>query len=585
MPKTGGEIFADYLIAEGVSYVCGIPGHGNMSIFDALKDRGSDITLVKSRHEQSAAHIADAYCRASGEPLATVTSIGPGSVNTIVGLATSFVDSIPVVAVTGGPQTYMEGTGVLQEIERHADADFSNLMRPVVKRSFVAHRGDRVPSIIARAFNEALTGRPGPVHVEMPMDVQSIAVEAEALLPAERRPAGRVRPDPQEVERAARLLISSERPVILAGGGCVRADAAPEVRALAEYLQAPVVTTMMAKGILPEDHVLCAQHTGACGTSCGNALTASADIILAVGTRFAEQTASSYVPGKSFNIPPTKLVHLDIDPYEIGKNYPVTVGIVCDAKTGLADLLDAVQNLAGRSLDRGDYVAEVQGRTQEWWKMVRARWRENTLSMSRVLAMIRDAMPRETIAIASAGHPQIQAFQEFPVFQPWLSPGGYSTMGYTLPASIGTKLAKPEHPVIALAGDGDLLQTVQELHLAAELGVPVVIACLNNAGWVSIRDFQRGMFGEERPVAVDFLKADGSSNAIDFAGVAKAMGCEAETVTEVSQVNAALGRARSSGGPYLIDFRLSRDPSDTENINVGHWDLPKPSYLGGESDG
>jgi len=582
MPRTGGEILADYLIAEGVPYVCGIPGHGNMGIFDALKDRQGKLTLVKSRHEQSAAHIADAYYRASGAPLVTVTSIGPGSVNTITGLATAFVDSIPVVAVTGGPQTYMYGTGVLQEIERHADSDFTQFMRPVVKRSFVAHRGDRVASVVARAFNEALTGRPGPVHVEMPMDVQAGAVESDALVPAERRPSGRVRPDPQEIEQAARLLIAAERPVILAGGGCLRADAAAEVRALAEYLQAPVVTTMMSKGLLPEDHPLCAQHTGACGTSCGNALTAAADVILAVGTRFAEQTASSFVPGASFNIPPTKLIHLDIDPYEIGKNYPVAVGVVCDAKTGVAGLLDSVQDLASGRMERSEYVAEVRSRTEEWWTTVRARWRDDVLSMSRVLAMIRDALPRETISIASAGHPQIQAFQEFPAYVPWLSPGGYSTMGYTLPAAIGAKLGKPDHTVVALAGDGDLMQTVQELHLAAELGVPIIVACLNNAGWVSIRDFQRGMFGEDRSVAVDFTKADGSSNPVDYTAVAKAMGCEAETVTEVGQVNAALGRAQSSGGPYLIDFRLSRDPLDTEGINVGHWDLPKPAYLGGD---
>jgi acetolactate synthase-1/2/3 large subunit len=582
MKRTGGEILADYLIAEGVPYVCGIPGHGDMGIFDALKNRRGELTVVKPRHEQSAAHIADAYYRASGTPLATVTSIGPGSVNTITGLATSFVDSIPVVAVTGGPQTYMYGTGVLQVIDRHADSDFSQLMRPVVKRSFVAHRGDRVASVLARAFNEALTGRPGPVHVEMPMDVQADAVDSEHLVPAERRPSGRVRPDPQEIDKAARMLIAAERPVILAGGGCLRADAAAELRELAEYLQAPVVTTMMSKGVLPEDHPLCAQHTGACGTSCGNALTESADVILAVGTRFAEQTASSYLPGASFSIPPTKLIHFDIDPYEIGKNYPVAVGVVCDAKTGLADLLDSVQDLAGGQMDRTDYVAEVHGRTEEWWTTVRARWRENTMSMSRVLAMIRAALPRETIAISSAGHPQIQAFQEFPSYVPWISPGGYSTMGYTLPAAIGAKLAKPDHTVVALAGDGDLMQTVQELHLAAELGVPIIIACLNNAGWVSIRDFQRGMFGEERSMAVDFTKADGSSNPVDFAAVAKAMGCEAETVTEVDDVNTALGRALSSGGPYLIDFRLSRDPLDTEGVNVGHWDLPKPAYLRGE---
>ncbi len=583
MESTGGEILADYLIAEKVPYVCGIPGHGNMAIFDALKDRQDKLKLVMSRHEQSAAHIADAYYRACGSPLATVTSIGPGSVNTLTGLATSYADSIPVVAVTGGPQTYFYGTGVLQEIERQADSDFSSLMRPVVKRSFVAHTGGRVPSVVARAFNAALTGRPGPVHIEIPMDVQADAVETVPMVPSERRPAGRQRPDPEQIELAARMIVGAERPVILAGGGCLRAGAAEDVRALAEYLQAPVVTTMMSKGLLAEDHPLCALHTGACGTSSGNTLTASADVILAIGTRFAEQTSSSYLPGASFNIPGTKLIHMDIDPYEIGKNYPTDIGIVCDAKTGLEDLLSAVEDVAGAKMDRSDYVAEVRSLTADWWTTVQARWRDGTMSMSRILSMIRDALPRETIAIASAGSPQILAFQEFPTFVPWLSPGGYSTMGYTLPAAIGAKLASPDQTVVALAGDGDLMQTVQELHLAAELGIPIIIACLNNAGWISIRDFQRGMFGEDRSVAVEFTKPDGSSNPVDYAAVAKAMGCESETVTEVGQVNAALGRAQASGGPYLIDFRLSMDPRDTEGINVGHWDLPKPAYLKGNA--
>lgn len=580
--KTGGEIVADYLIAEGVPYVCGIPGHGDMAVFDAFKDRPDKIKLVKARHEQAAVHIADAHYRAGGRPLVTVTSIGPGSVNTIVGLATAYVDSIPVVAITGGPQTYMYGKGVLQELERQADSDFTSLIRPVVKRSYVAHRPDMVASAMARAFNHAVTGRPGPVHVELPMDVQAEATDTPVPAPATRRPHSRVRPDPANMDCAAALLLTAERPVILAGGGCVHADAAAELKELAEFLAAPVVATMMAKGVFPEDHPLSAGHTGANGTTCGNAITRSADVLLAVGTRFAEQTCSSYVPGQSFNVPPTRIIHLDIDPNEIGKNYPTEVGAVCDAKTGLSDLLDAVRDRhQGAGIARDDYRGEVITRKGEWRDEIRARWREDRLSMSRVLAMIREAAPRETIAIASAGHPQIQAFQEFVSYEPrtMLSPGGFSTMGYTLPATIGAKLAQPDRPVVGLAGDGDLLQTIQELHLAAELGVDVVVACLNNCGWVSIRDFQRGMFGEDRAVAVGFTDPEGEPNPVDFTAVARGMGCEAEQVDTVDQVAPALGRALSSGGPYLIDFRLSTDPEDTEGINVGHWDLPKPTYL------
>jgi acetolactate synthase-1/2/3 large subunit len=583
MGLTGGEIVAEYLIAEEMPYVCGIPGHGDMALFDAFKDRGDRINVIKPRHEQSAAHIADAYFRACGRPLATMTSIGPGSVNTATGLATAFVDSIPLVAFTGGPQTYMYGRGVLQELERHHDSDFGSLMRPVVKRSFVAERPDMVGSVVQRAFNHALSGRPGPVHVELPMDVQAEATDVEVPDPSRHRPAGRIKPDPDQIDRAAELLLAAERPVILAGGGCVHAEAAAELRALAEQLVAPVVVTMTAKGVFPEDHPLAAEHTGANGTSCGNELTRRADVLLAVGTRFAEQTCSSYVDGESFRVPPTRINHQDIDANEIGKNYPTDVGAVCDARTGLADLLDAVRDRGGNApIERGEYAAEVTELKRAWREAIRARWREGRLSMSRVLHEIRAAAPRETITIASAGHPQIQTFQEFLSYEPRtnLSPGGFSTMGYTLPAAIGAKLAQPERPVIGLAGDGDLLMTVQELSLAAELGSPIVIACLNNAGWTSIRDFQRGMFGEDRAFSVRFT-AGGEERAVDFLAVATGMGCDGERVSEAEQVAGAVERGIASGGPYVIDFDLSTDPPDTEGINAGYWDLPKPAYLEG----
>jgi acetolactate synthase I/II/III large subunit len=583
MRLTGGEILAEYLIAERCPFVCGIPGHGDMGIFDAFKDRGERIGVVAPRHEQSAVHIADAHYRAGGGMLATITSIGPGSANTVMGLATAYVDSIPVLAVSGGPQTYMYGRGVLQELERQHDGDFPSVVRPVVKRSFTAFRPDHVADYVARAFNVALTGRPGPVHIEMPMDVQAEAVDVDVPVPAQRRPAGAIHGDPREIARAAALLAAAKRPVILAGGGCVQAGADAELRALAERLSAAVLATMTSKGVFPEDHPLSGEHTGANGTLCGNHLSRTADVILAVGTRFAEQTCSSYVPGQSFSIPPTRLIHIDIDPYEIGKNYPTEVGIVADARTGLADLLAAVdEHHRGADPDRASYRAEIAAHKAQWRDAIRARWVDGHLSMSRVLAAIRDATPRETIVIASAGHPQIQTFQEFPSYEPRtaLSPGGYSTMGFSLPAAIGAKLAQPDRPVIALAGDGDTLMTVQELALAAELNIPIILACLNNSGWVSIRDFQRGMFGESRAFSVEFRRRRGDQlMPVDFVQVAKGLNCDGVAVHEPSEIAPAVGRGLASDGPFVIDFRLAREPRDTEGINAGHWDLPKPSYL------
>ncbi len=475
MSLTGGEMVAEYLIAEEVPYVFGIPGHGDMAAFDAFKDRADKITVIAPRHEQAAAHMADAYYRASGRALATLTSIGPGSVNVATGLTTAFVDSIPLIAFTGGPQTYMLGRGVLQEIERRQDNVFPHIIQPIVKRNWDVQHVDLLADVLPRAFNTALSGRPGPVHIELPMDVQALRTELPVPDPLARRPArGRLRPDADAVDAAAERLLAAERPVILAGGGCLTAEAAAEVRAVAEYLDAPVVVTMMGKGIFPEDHPLSAEHTGANGTEVGNHMTSEADVLLAVGTRFAEQTCSSYLPGASFSMPPTEIVHFDIDPTEIGKNYPTEIGAVCDARSGLADLLDALEDRGG---PQGGGPARVPGRRSLRGSGVGAtrsseRWTDR-LSMSRVLHGVREAVPRETIAIASAGHPQIQAFQEFLSYEPrtWLSPGGYSTMGYTLPAAIGAKLAKPDRPVVGFAGDGDLQQTIQELAVAAETGV------------------------------------------------------------------------------------------------------------------
>jgi acetolactate synthase I/II/III large subunit len=581
--RTGGEIIADQLVAEGVPFVCGIPGHGDMGIFDALKDRSRQLGVLQVRHEQSAGHIADAHFRASGRPIATVTSIGPGSANLAMSLATAYVDSQAVISFTGGVQTYMEGTGVLQEIERQHDADFPSILRPVTKRSISVHRADQMQRAVNRAFNIALTGRPGPVHIDVPIDVQSEWGEHPEFDDGRHRATHtRTGPDPDGIEQMAAILAAARRPVILAGGGCIQAGAAAALRALAERLRAPVVTTMMGKGVFPEDHPLCAQHTGSNGTACGNHFTATADVLLAVGTRFSEQTSSSYLDGKSFSIPPCKLLHIDADPREIGKNYPVEVGIVADARLSLEALLGAVgQSPGSGGAGRDAYVAEIADWRQRWFDMVQARWTPGVLSMSRAIAIIRETLPREAVVISSAGHPQIQMFQEFHAYEPrtWLTPGGYSTMGFTVPAAIGAKLACPDVPVVGVAGDGDFLMSIQELALAVQAGVPVLYVVLNNIGWVSIRDFQNGMFGAGREYGVEFRNRDDELVTPDFTKIAAGFGCYAAKVTEVDDLGPAIGRALSSQGPAVLEVMVDRTPQYSGGINSGHWDLPVPEYL------
>ncbi|HEY3758912.1 MAG TPA: thiamine pyrophosphate-binding protein [Solirubrobacteraceae bacterium] len=581
--RTGGELIADYLIERGVPYVCGIPGHGDMGIFDAFKDRADRITVLQARHEQSAGHIADAYFRACGQPLATLTSIGPGSANMTMALATAYVDSQAVIAITGGVQSYMDGTGVLQELERQHDADFPSVLRPVVKRGFSVHRVDQLPRALHRAFNVALGGRPGPVHIDVPIDVQALSGEGHRLDAGVHSATHPVtHPDPRGIELIAAALAGARRPVILAGGGCIQAEAQAELRRVAELAQAPVLATMMGKGVFPEDHPLAAEHTGANGTICGNHFSREADVLLAVGTRFAEQTSSSYKHGESFSVPPTRIMQIDVDPREIGKNYPVEVGVVADARTALEDLARALEEHRERIPDRREYILESASWKGRWRAMIRDRWDPGVLSMSQAIHVLRKVLPREAIVIASAGHPQIQMFQEFISYEPrtWITPGGYSTMGFTVPAAIGAKLARPDVPVVGVAGDGDFLMSIQELALAVQEGLSVVYLVLNNVGWTSIRDFQRGMFGAERDFATEFRsRRGGELVSPDFAAIATGFGASAFKVTELEQLRPALEVALRTEGPVVVEAMLARDPRATEGINAGFWDLPKPAYL------
>ncbi|MER8595023.1 thiamine pyrophosphate-binding protein [Mesorhizobium sp. M1182] len=289
MKLTGGQVIATALKKYGIKYVAAIPGHGCWAMLDAFLQKGSEIPVIQVMHEQCAVHMADGYWRASGKPMAAMTSIGPGAANTIIGLATAYADSTAVPLFTGGPATHMRGHGVMQELDRHRTNFFPQIASGAVKRSFEAGRVDELPFIMHRAFNAMLSGHPGPVHVEVPMDIQSEAAEVDIHDVDLRMAMGRARPDQRAVEAAATALLSAERPVIVVGGGAITAEAAPEVRKLAEKTGAVVVTTWNGKSAFPEGHVLYAGAVGQTGTSAGNNIAAGADLIVSVGCRFTDR--------------------------------------------------------------------------------------------------------------------------------------------------------------------------------------------------------------------------------------------------------------------------------------------------------
>ena len=581
MRLTGGQILAHYLIREGVPYAVGIPGHGCWAIVDAFADFTDRLTTIQVMHEQSAVHLADGYYRVKGRPLMAFTSIGPGATNTAVGIATAYVDSTAVLLVTGSPHTYMRGRAVLQEIERTQWANFPRMMEPIVKRYWQPSRVDQLPYVLQRAFNQMLSGRPGPVLIDMPMDVQADDAEVTLPEPALHEPVGRPRPDADSVERAARMLVEARRPVLLAGGGVITAGASAELAALAEHLGAPVVTTWMGKGAIPEDHELNAWSVGDTASTCGNALARTADVLLAVGCRFTDWSASSYRRDVSFSIPPTHLIHVDIDPHEIGKNYPCEIGLVGDARAALVDLREAVrQATPARDYHESSYFEEVQRRKQEWDEMQSPRRNSDAvpITQSRAVRELRAALDRSAIVVTGAGLVQGVVRQDFPVYEPrtHLTSGGFSTMGFTVPAAIGAKLAAPERQVAGIAGDGDFLQTMQEMAVAAMLDLPVLFVVLNNAGWMSIKGGQLSNFG--RVFATEFQRRDGSTYTPDFAACARSFGLHSERVDRPDEVATAVKRALATNGPALVEVTVAREFPDAGATKTGWWDVPVPTY-------
>jgi acetolactate synthase I/II/III large subunit len=581
---TGGELIVEYLIKEKVPYLVGIPGHGIVPTIDACVDRKDQITVLQAVHEQGAIHLADAYYRVSGRPLAVFTSIGPGAVNTVMGVAQCYIDSTAALVLTGAVHTHMRGRAVLQEIERDQWMNNAKIFEPVVKRYWSVSHTEQLPYVMHRAFNQMMGGRRGPVLLDLPMDVQADAASMVVPEPSQREDQGRSRPDANEISRAAQLLVNAKRPVILAGGGVITSEAHLELVRLAEHLGIPVVTTSMGKGAIPEDHELNAWACGDLGSISGNTLCRTADVLLAVGCRFTDRCASSYRHGVTFTIPGTKLIHLDIDPTEIGKNYPAEVALVGDARAGVLDLLEAVSaHGAARDYQASPYFAELQKLKAAWDELLSAN-RDSEVSpmtISRALKEARAFLDRDAIVVTGAGLVQSQVYQEFPVYGPrqHITSGGFSTMGFVVPGAIGAKLAAPDRQVVGFAGDGCFLQTVQELGMACLYDIPVVYVVLNNFGWQSIKNLQTRVYGEDRVLATPFEKKDGTPYSAQIAEIAKGFGCHAERIEDPNEIQAALKRAFESGKPAVIEVLTNRELPHAGLTATGWWDVPVPQYL------
>ncbi len=582
MKLTGAEIVAEHLIRESCPYVLGIPGHGSLALADAFRLRADRITTLQVMHESAGVHMADGYYRVTGQPLAVFTSIGPGALNTAIGLATAYVDSTAVLALTGDTHVHMAGRGVLQEIERRRSADNFRALEPVVKRSWRITSVPQLPRAMQRAFNYMRSGRPGPTAINLPMDVQAASADVQLATPVEHLPTGEPCGDAVAVAQAAELLANAKRPVILVGGGVISANASAALREVAEATGAAVINTMMGIGAFPADHPLYAWATGSKGTTCGLKLAQKADVLLAVGCRFADETASSYKPGVSFSIPPTKLIHVDRDASEIGKNYPVTVGIVGDARAVLEQIAASLREHEPRDHTASDYFAEIQRLKQEWTQMLEGHRDDSKVPVmiSTVLRRVRPLLQRDAIVVTSSGNVQAQIIQEFEFYEPrtCITAGGFSTMGFTLPAALGAKLAAPDRQVVGLVGDGDFMMHMQELSTAVRYNLPVVIIILNNKGWISIRDLQMAAFGEQTAFATDFMKED-EEYSPQFAEIAQSFGCHGQRISRAEEIAPAVQAALRAEKPAVIEVLVNREFPYTGTPAVGWWDVPVPTYM------
>jgi acetolactate synthase-1/2/3 large subunit len=553
---------------EGVTKVFGQCGHTNYALIDACHKLG--IEYVSFRHEQQAVHAADAYFRVSHRLAVVNVHLSPGMTNAITGVITAAADSTPMIVVCGNTPSYHHAREPHQGIRFHADASQGDIYRPFCKRVWRIDEARFLADVMPRALNVAQTGRPGAVLLDVPMDVFSQQIAVEPVTVARRPNFERAAGSPEGIAAAAALLAGASAPLVFAGNGAMLADASPELLEVAERLAIPVATTLMAKGVFPEDHALSLGMTGIWGTRVANETARHADVILAVGTAFGEADCSSWNPKYTFAIPPSKLIQIDIDPQEIGKIYPVDVGIVGDAKATLRELAGALR--AGAAKPNPARAATIATGKAQWARELAQEQRNagKPIHPARLLNEISKVAPADTIFVTDVGWNKNGAGQQLVARHPrtFLTSGGMATMGFAPAAAIGAKIGAPDKTVLCLVGDGGFLSVVGALTTSVELGIPVVWVLFNNFCFSTIRTVGTTYFNNA--YGTEFTTPDGAPYNPDFVMLAKAFGIEAARVEEPDDLPAALTTAIASGVPYLLDVWTR---GDVPMPRTGHWDI------------
>lgn len=544
--RKGADLLVECLLAEGVKNIFGLIGSACIDITDAVYRLG--LKFITFQHEMGAVFAADGYARVTRRPGVALVTVGPGATNAVTGVAQAYMESSPVILVSGEVATTVRGKGR----SNWHEIDQLTLFKPITKLSTRIDRVERIPEIMAEAFRVATTGRPGPVYIGMPRDVQVALTDVPVHEPRSHRPAGRPRADEESIQRAARLLIESKKPFLLLGGGVILADAAEEARMLAELLNMPTASTAHHRGIVPDDHPLGLGQVGTAATPPAYEMIREADLILAVGCTFSEVTTDRY----GYNIlPDVPIIHIDIDPSEIGKSYPVAVGIVGDAKSVLADLIGVLKASGeDHALKRTQWAGKAAALKESWRQQLAelAAAGEKRINRASVVTAVRRALPREAIILSEAGGTCSYSRFALECYRPLIIPGDFSAMGSGFAMAIGVKVAFPDLPVVSISGDGAMMMALPELFSAVENKVAVTVVLIHNNMYSNIKHKQEKIF-DGRFIGVDHPYPS-------FAEIARVMGAYGERVEQKCEIIPALRRALESNRAAVVEVML--DPED-----------------------
>jgi acetolactate synthase I/II/III large subunit len=579
----GGQIIVDYLIQENVSHTFGLCGHGNISFIDALYERAEEITSYSVRHESVAGFMADVYYRVAARPAATFTSCGPGSANIPVCLANAYFDSVPYLAITGNIPTSQFNRGAFQETYRHYQADFPSVVRPLCKRVFHPTRAEQVPLFMRQAWKTMVTGRPGPVVFDVPFNIfkEETDVEMPQAKDWNANISCRCGADSEGLRKAVDLLLSAKRPAIIVGQGVKYAAATEELVQLAERLEIPVVCSASGMGAIDANHPLALGLIARNGTYPANHAARQADVLLALGVRFDDRTSSSWLPGYSFNIPPTKLIHVDIDPDEIARNYPVAVGLMADVRTFLRQVLGELDiRPAPAPTARAGWLSDIERWRKEWEAWTAPGYGADTTPIhpQRAAHEIAKALPDDAIVVSDVGvhHNWLLQFYSPKNAHSLIGSMGFGAMGFGVAGVLGAAVAAPSRPCVSVCGDGAFLMHASVMATAVEYRIPAIWVVWNNYAYASIRGLQRGYL-QGRELVTDFKEPD-TDNPYnpDFAAMARSAGVNGVRVETAKDLGEALEAAVKTHAPCVIDANIQ---GESNPGGAGAWELPGLGHL------